>query len=236
MVEVVIEGEGKNALSLALMKRTRAAVEAAGGAPLLLRGEGDAFSAGLHLREVRALDDAGMQGFLEGLTGLVDAIFRYPGPTVAAVNGHAIAGGAILALVCDHRVGPTSPRARIGLNEIQLGLRFPPRILDMVRYRLPNHAVEPVLLRGELVGPEQALRWGLVDELADDPVARAQEQLDLLGRRPATAYAALKHDLRGAVGLPNPDSDRRFLEDVLPVWTGSELKQTIDAFLNRSSR
>lgn len=236
MVEVVLEGEGKNALSRALMADVVRQVRAAGGAPLLLRGSGDAFSAGLHLAEVRALSASEMQAFLETLTELVDLLFRYPGPTVAAVNGHAIAGGAVLALMCDVRVGPAGGRARIGLNEVQLGLRFPPRILAMVQHRVPAHHHERVLLQGPLVGPEEALALGLLDALADDPVAAARERLEALARLPRAAYTALKHDLRGHVGLEDAVTERRFLDDVVPVWTGPELKRTIDAFLNRSSR
>jgi len=236
MVEVVLQGEGKNALSLSLMKRVVEQVRAADGAPLLLTGAGDAFSAGLHLAEVRSLEPSEMQGFLEVLTEVVELLFRHPAPTVAAVNGHAIAGGAVLALVCDERIGPTGGKARIGLNEVQLGLRFPPRILDMVRYRVPAHHHERVLLQGPLVGPEEALRLGLLDALADDPVDAARGRLTALSRLHRGAYAALKGDLRGHIGLEDAQTERHFLEEVVPVWTGPELKQTIDAFLNRSSR
>jgi enoyl-CoA hydratase len=231
VVEVVLEGVGKNALSLEMMAATKAAVEAAGGQPLLLRGAGDAFSAGLHLKEVGSLQPAGMQDFLETLMGLVEVLFRYPGPTVAAVNGHAIAGGLILALVCDHRVGPAGARAKIGLNEVSLGLRFPPRLLDVVRCRIPAHHHETVILRGPLLSPEEALAHGLLDELSDDVVATARARLEGLSKLPPVAYAALKDDLRQAVGRNDADAQRRFLEEVLPVWTGPELKQRIAAFL-----
>ncbi len=233
MVEVVLSGEGKNALSGALMERTLAAVRAVDGAPLLLRGDGDAFSAGLHLAEVASLDAVEMQRFLQGLTELTLQLFRYPGPTVAAVNGHAIAGGLILALVCDHRVGPRAPKARIGLNEIALGLRFPPQILDVVRYRIPAQHHEAVLLRGPLLSPDEALTRGLLDELADDPVSVATERLAAMAALPRAAYAALKGDLRGAVGIDSPEVQRRFLAEVLPVWTGPALKATIAGFLNK---
>lgn len=231
MVEVVLAGPGKNALSRGLMASTRAAVERAAGGPLLLRGDGDAFSAGLNLKEVAALDPEGMRGFLEELMGLVDALFHYPGPTVAAVNGHAIAGGLILALVCDHRVGSRQPRARIGLNEVSLGLRFPPRLLDMVRYRIPAHHHEAVILRGPLLGPDRALAHGLLDELDDDPVAAGRETLAQLAAIPHDAYVALKHDLRAGVGEDDPSSHDRFVRDVLPVWTGPALKERIARFL-----
>jgi enoyl-CoA hydratase len=231
VVEVVLEAPGKNALSRSLMERTLEAVGAADGAPLLLTGHGDAFSAGLNLKEVASLDVAGMRTFLETLMDLTEALFRYPGPTVAAINGHAIAGGLILALVCDHRVVTSNPRARLGLNEVALGLRFPPRLLDTVRYRVPAQHHEAVMLQGPLVGPVDALRLGLADESADDVGARGRAVLEGLAKLPSSAYAAMKDDLRGAVGRDDAGSHQRFIDEVLPVWTGDELKQRIARFL-----
>ena len=123
MYELVIAGPGKNALGSGVMDSLLAGLEAADGQPVLLRGEGDAFSAGLNLKELAILDLAGMEVFLGKLGRIAAALFDYPAPTVAYVNGHAIAGGCILALCCDWRVGVTEPRMRMGLNEVALGLR-----------------------------------------------------------------------------------------------------------------
>ena len=102
---------------------------------MFLTGDGDAFSAGLNLKEVAALDERGMARFLETLERMVTALYEYPGPVVAWVNGHAIAGGCVVALACDHRLMTSAPRARIGLNEVPLGLRFPPRTWRLVRHQ-----------------------------------------------------------------------------------------------------
>lgn len=233
MVEIVLEGPGKNALGSQLMVQVRERLAAAGGAPVLLTGAGDALSAGLDLNEVGSLEPAGMEQFLRRLEDLVTALFHYPGPTVAAVNGHAIAGGAILALCCDHRVCTADPRARIGLNEVALGLRFPPRVLAMVRYRVPGPGLEQVLLGAGLHGPADALRLGLVDEIAQDPGSVARARLAALAAHPAEAYAATKRDLRGSIGRPDAEAERAFLAEVLPVWTSDALRARIRGFLER---
>ena len=93
IVEIVLEGPAKNALGMELMRSLRARIAAAEGRPLLLRGSGDAFSAGLNLQEIVAADADGALRFLAELDGLAVELFRHPAPTVAAVNGHAIAGG-----------------------------------------------------------------------------------------------------------------------------------------------
>lgn len=91
MKTIRLEGPGKNSLSSGLMERTLAAVREAGDAPIFLTGGGDTFCAGLDLKEVASHDEPGMVSFLGLLEDLVQALYEHPGPTVAFVNGHAIA-------------------------------------------------------------------------------------------------------------------------------------------------
>lgn len=230
MIELVMEGPGKNALGSALMDTLLQGLEQANGEPVLLTGAGDAFSAGLNLKEVHALDAPGMETFLRRLEALVSALYTYPGPTVAWVNGHAIAGGCILALCCDHRVVRAEPGLRMGLNEVALGLRFPPGILRLVRARVaPSHLTE-VLLGAGLHGPDDARRLGLVDEVAAAPQV-ARQRLAALAAHPDQAYAATKHALRGSlVGAPGDDEA---LHALLPSWTSDELKARIAGVLRK---
>jgi enoyl-CoA hydratase/carnithine racemase len=218
MTEIQLHGPGKNALGTTLMEATRDRLRAAAGAPVLLTGGGDAFSAGLDLKEVVGLDAPGMTRFLELLEDLVATLFAYPGPTVAAVNGHAIAGGCVLALCCDHRIARGDPRLRIGLNEVALGVPFPPRTLAAVVHRVPPRSRDEVLLGAELHGVEAALRLGLVDELATDPVARARERLGFLASHPADAYAATKRTLRAALVAPSDVHARHLHDTIVPAW------------------
>ncbi len=168
MKRIVLSAPGKNALSIAVLEGVRRDVEATGGEPFLLTGAGDTFCAGLNLKEVATLDGAGMRRLLGALDAAVEAIFHHPAPTVACVNGHAIAGGCVLAMCCDLVVAGAEPRIRIGLNETALGLPFPPRILAMVRSRVPPGAVDRVVLEAGLHAPAEARALGLVDEVADD--------------------------------------------------------------------
>lgn len=233
MRRIRIEGPGKNALGTARMRELLAALDDAGTAPLLLTGAGDAFSAGLDLAEVGAAGPAEMETFLDLLGALLTRLFHHPAPVVAAVNGHAIAGGCLVMLAADHRVCTDNPRTRIGLNEVALGLRFPPQIVRMVRARLPAAAAETVMLGSELHPPADALRLGLVDELAADPLAVATEILERRAAHPAAAYAATKRALRQGLDTVTPAEETRFRAEVLPVWYGPEIKAVIAGFFNR---
>jgi enoyl-CoA hydratase/carnithine racemase len=240
VVEVRVEGPGKNALSLAVMEGLLARLREAAGRPVLLEGAGDAFSAGLNLKELATLDRPGMEAFVRTLEALVSALYTSPGPTVAHVTGHAIAGGCILALCCDQRVARQDEGARLGLNEVAIGLTFPPAILRMVRERVPARHLATVLLGAGLHPPAEALRLGLVDEVAPaaDSGALARARLTALAAHPADAYAATKAALRGRslLRLAHEEEARTYeveLQAALAAWASEEVKARIAAALPR---
>jgi enoyl-CoA hydratase/carnithine racemase len=230
---LVIAAPGRNALSTDLMQRLLLGLRAAAGRPLLLLGADGAFSAGLNLKEVAGLDQAGMTRFLLLLDDLVEALYEYPGPTVACVDGHAIAGGCVLALCCDWRVAADRADLRIGLNEVALGLEFPPRILALVRDRVPRHHLERVVLEAGLYDPRTARALGLVDEVASEPLAAAEAALARLAAAPAATYTATKRSLRAGVLALDDAQRRHFEQHVVPAWCAPETKARVSAALRR---
>ncbi|RMG21268.1 MAG: enoyl-CoA hydratase/isomerase family protein [Deltaproteobacteria bacterium] len=233
MRTVTLDGPGKNALSTRMMHFILETLDEAGDEPLLFTGAGDSFSAGLDLKELLDLDAAGIERFLQTLEEMVAALFHYPGPTVAAVNGHAIAGGCVVALCCDLRVGVADPRVKIGLNEVALGLRFPPVTLRMVRHRVPERFHREVILGAQLVDAGEAARQGLLDEVSEDCVGRGREWLERLAAHPRDVYAAAKRDLlRGVLDVSEAER-RRFVQEVLPVWASDATRSRIARALRR---
>src|ERR1700733_478280 len=160
MVEIAMTGPAKNALGTEMMTWLLGRLAGANGEPVLLTGSGDAFSAGLNLKEVAGLDLEGMATYLRLLERCMSALYQYPGPTVALVNGHAIAGGCVLTLACDVRVAKDDARAPTRLNEVALGVRFPPRVMRIVRDRVPTACHVPVILGAQLFPPDAALAHG----------------------------------------------------------------------------
>ena len=232
MFEITLDGPGKNALGSQMTGFLFAKLAEANGAPVLLSGAGDSFCAGLDLEELARLDDAGLEAHLRRLEQLVEALFLYPGPTVACVNGHAIAGGAVLALCCDRRVAPAkAPKMRIGLNEVAIGMRFPPVTMAMVRACISRRHLNEVVLGARLFDPVGAARVGLVDELAEDAGAVARERLASLAALPGASYAAAKRDLREDA-IASARGGERF-KAILPEWTSPQARERLAAALKK---
>jgi len=233
VVEIRLEGPGMNCLGTTMMTWLLGQLEQAGGAPVLLTGAGRAFSAGLDLREVAGLTPDSAHDFLDLLVRTMHRVYTHPGPVVAWVNGHAIAGGSLLALACDFAYAGSDSRARIGLNEIALGLRFPPGLLALVREQIPRQHLAEVVLGAGLHSAADAAGLGLITAAVPDPESAARACLDRLAAHPADAYAAAKADLRCSVMATSPDLTRRFQEEVLPLWTSPQLKAKVLALLER---
>lgn len=233
MRELVLAGPGKNALGTEMLTTIADALRSAAGAPLLLRGEGGALSAGLHLREVASLAGAdAMRAFLVHLDDVCAELFDYPGPIVALVDGHAIAGGCVLAQCCDYRVAAASPRLRIGLNETALGVAFPPRILGILKARIPLAHQHDVLLGAGIFSPEDALARGLVDVVAEDAEGVARAWLTRAAAHSPGAYAATKADLRRGATTVDAAAHERFYGDLVPrLWASAAVRERLLAVI-----
>jgi Delta3-Delta2-enoyl-CoA isomerase len=232
MKEIVIESPARNALGIEVMRGLIAQIEGAGSQPILLRGAGSTFSAGLNLKQVAALDPPQMLDFLNTLETMLEKLYVHPAPVVACINGHAIAGGCVLALCADLRVASDDPEIRIGLNEVALGLEFPPKLLKIVKRRIPSHLRERLLLEAGLYAPQTALRLGLVDELATNVEAAARAALAALAAHPAGAYAATKTSLRPSIAL-DAEEEAAYRTHLVPAWCTPEVKERVRAVLNR---
>lgn len=224
---------GKNALSTDLMGWLDGELDRAGSEPILLTGSGDAFCAGLNLKEVASLDAAGIERFVRHIDHIAARLFDHPAPVVAALNGHAIAGGAVLAACCDWRVATSDPKARIGVNEIALGVCFPPAIFRIMAHRISPQHQNGVLLGARLYDSAAALTVGLVDELATDVEAVATQKLTAFAAHPRDAYAHAKALLRAGVTRVSAADEARFRERELPIWTSDAVRQRVLAVLKR---
>jgi enoyl-CoA hydratase len=189
---------------------------------VVLTGAGAFFSGGFDLAAPRR-DAAAERALRERFRETHLALLTLPKPTLAMVNGHAVAGGLVLVLACDYRLGLDGDY-RIGLNEVAIGASYPLVALEIVRLRLPHARAAELLLGAALYPASQAVRLGVVDELlaADrlrDTVLRRAARM---GAFPREAYADTKAALVAeAVGRvraePPAEADRR-----AAIWTSAE--------------
>ncbi|WP_033289370.1 enoyl-CoA hydratase/isomerase family protein [Amycolatopsis jejuensis] len=171
--------------------------DAAGARAVVLTGSGNMFSAGVDLLSI---DEGGARylgDFLPALSDAFLAVFGYPRPVVAAVNGHAIAGGMVLAAACDHRIAAEGP-GRIGVTELLVGVPFPLSALEILRCTYGTTPLPALIYSGATLTMADAQPRGIVDEVvpADELATRARELATRLGELPADAFAHTKAQLR----------------------------------------
>jgi enoyl-CoA hydratase len=147
------------------------------------------------------------------------------------VNGHAIAGGLILALCGDHRV--CSTEGRIGLTELRAGIPYPAAAIVAVRRELSKQAARLLVLGADLIDTHRALDLGVVDELAtpDQVEPRAIERATELAQLPREAYTRVKEQLRGAAIAEMRSAVAS--DPMLQGWFGAESAGAATAILER---
>lgn len=172
--------------------------EAADGAKAtVLTGSGSLFCAGVDLL---ALDEGGaayVSEFLPALSDLFLELFGFRRPLVAAVNGHAIAGGMVLAAAADHRVAAAGT-GRIGVTELLVGVPFPLAALEILRCAYGTTPLPALMYSGATLTVDDARARGLVDEVTapEELLGRARDLAACLGELPADAFAHTKAQLR----------------------------------------
>lgn len=166
------------------------------GRPVVLHSLSKVFSAGLDFEYTFPLfarrDEDEIGAWYRRFSDAMLRVFTYPYPTVAAVNGHAIAGGLILALCCDHRVAARG-ELRCGLNEVPVGIPMPSLYTELVRLRIGSAATSEAILTGKLYSAEESHRLGFVQELVEPEIlldaARAHARLISAECLPAYAHS-----------------------------------------------
>lgn len=169
ILEIRLARPPVNALDPALLKALTEAFDPAalrGIEGVVLSGGPKVFSGGLDVPHLMGLDRAGLTAAWAQFFAAARAIAHCPVPVAAAIAGHNPAGGCVLALCCDYRIMARGP-FRIGLNETQVGLVVPGAIQALMRRVVGAHRAERLLVAGAMVEAEQALAYGLVDELTD---------------------------------------------------------------------
>ena len=190
---------------------------------VVLTGTGKIFSAGVDLKR---LSDGGagyVRDFLPHLHRLYEAVFFHPKPVVAAINGHAVAGGCILAACADRRIMARNA-GRMGVTELLVGVPFPALAFEILRFAVPADNLAEFTYLGGTYPSDAALDRGWVNELAepaellDDALAVAQELAEI---SPA-AFAQTKAQMRAPVAERFAISGAVTDKIVTDIWCAPE--------------
>jgi enoyl-CoA hydratase len=188
VAEITLDDGKVNAMTLPFFEALGAALDRAEqdrARAVLIAGRPGAFSAGLDLKVLPTLAAAALRTTLLAFGRTMLRVFTFPIPTVAAVSGHAVAGGAALAYACDLRYAAEGP-FRLHLNEVAIGLPLPTWALVIAHSAIPPRWHTEALLHARAYSPDEALERGIVHG-----VARPAERLLEIARSAAAPLATL---------------------------------------------
>jgi 3,2-trans-enoyl-CoA isomerase len=195
---------------------------------VLLTGHDKFFSFGLDVPELLTYSKPKCTRFLEDFTDFYTRLFAFPKPVVAAINGHAIAGGCMLALACDRRI-MVMGNAKISLNEVTFGATVFAGSVEMLKACVGHRNAELILLSGKMYDAEEALLMGLVDRIT------TEEELDdiayetALGytRNDMTAFRSLKTLLRGPVAVDMQKREEESIKEFVEIWYSKSTREQL---------
>ena len=218
------------AVTEAFVKLKRAPARA-----VVLTGQGGMFSAGVNL--IRARDGGAryMRKFLPVLNRMFDTVFYFEKPVVAAVNGHAIAGGCVLACCADRRL-MAQQACRIGITELLVGLPFPALAFEVMRITAAPQHFPALVYSGATFLPEEAIARGLIDEIVE-PAAlldRAVAAAQTLAALSPQAFAVTKRQLRLDVTERMKKHGRRIDAAATKIWASEKATETIREYVART--
>lgn len=204
---------------------------------MVITGTGKAFSAGVDLYRILNGGPEYLRGFLMALSSTLVKLFTYPIPVVAAINGHAIAGGCILAAACDYKI-MAAGSGKMGVTELLVGVPFPVAALEIMRSTVPAAALQTLVYSGKLCDPDEARSIGLVDEVVapENLLDRAMSVAGDYGRIPQISFRLTKQHIR----RPAIERIERFAPMLDPhvaaAWNTTEIAEAIRAFVDASIR
>ena len=186
---------------------------------VIISGQGKFFSFGFDIPEFLSYSKQKFTDYLIKFTDLYTYMFLYPKPIIAAINGHAVAGGCMLASACDKRV-MVSGKAKISLNEISFGSSVFAGSTEMMRFCVGSKNTEEILYSGKMYSAEEAKVLGLIDEItSENELMNVATTIALeLSGKSAPAFADIKLLLRRSVAdemrSKELDSIKRFVD----IW------------------
>lgn len=188
---------------------------------LILTGNGRFFSSGFHLPTFTSFSSPeDCLAWFRYEEKVLSKLFNMRKPVVAAINGHAVAGGLIYSMACDYRIAVSHPKVRIGMSEIKIGLALAPVMAEVMRFGLGTvKNFKDIIFAGEMINPVRAYEMGIIDQLVDGPeelMAEAKKRIVSLIDTPGRPFMVLKYQLRRPFAQLIESAIKEYDWDLLP--------------------
>lgn len=195
---------------------------------VILTGAGKFFSFGFDIPEFLPFTKEQFTEFLIGFADFYSYLFLFPKPVIAALNGHTVAGGCMLALACDHRVMARG-KGKISLNEISFGASVFAGSVEMLRFAVGSAHAQNVLYSGAMYSAEQAFGMGLVQELVkeEDLMDSAVNAAARLSSNPSAAFASIKSLLRKPIADEMRTREAASIREFVDIWYSHETRTMV---------
>src|SRR5215831_1351298 len=225
----------RNALSLRMLDEIVAAldeIERSDSLVVIFTGAGKAFCAGMDLEELKSLTGKSHANNLEEsrrMARFFRRLYDFPQPTIAAVNGAAIAGGTGIAMMCDFTLAV--PESKFGYTEVRIGF-VPALVSSVLVWQVGHKIARDLLLTGRLFAAEEAHRYGLVNEIvpAERLIARAQEIAAQLGENSPSSVRATKKLINSFIAKALDEQIAAAVEDNARIRTTADFREGVSSF------
>jgi methylglutaconyl-CoA hydratase len=230
--------EKRNAVSFQLVEdliAALAAIEKSESQVVIITGAGKAFCAGLDLEELKSLIGKSQEQNLKDsatMGTLFRSIYDYPKPTIAAVNGAAIAGGTGIATMCDFTLAV--PEAKFGYTEVKIGF-VPAIVSSYLVFQVGHKIARDLLMTARLFDAAEAHRYGLVNEIvpAENLMTRARELANVLLENSPSSVQATKRLINGFVKEQLDIQVAAAVKDNARIRTTADFKEGVSSFLEK---
>lgn len=197
---------------------------------LLASAHPTVFSPGLDLPTLIALQPRELEDLMLRFAHLVRELFTFPRPVVAAVSGHAVAGGCVLQLTADWKI-LRGDSVKVGLNELRVGVPLPWTVTSLINAVIPRQALAKVAAFGSNFSGQEALAVGLGDEIGPEEgfAVHCRSRLAELAERPTLAFATTKRNLRREASEAMAAREGELVRGFVDCWFSAESQERLQA-------
>lgn len=195
---------------------------------VILTGEGSFFSFGFDVPEFMSYPKSSFESYVINYSRLIKEIFMFPKPVIAALNGHAIAGGCVLALACDYRV-MVSDKAKIALNEMTFGSSLFSCVTETLQYAVGHKNSEEIIYSGKMHSAQEALSLDFIDKIAheDQFFQVVSEVAQNFAGNDKSAFASIKKMLKQETLNRIESRERETISEFVDIWYSKSTREQL---------